>query len=269
MATDLSELKDKTALITGASSGIGRDMARLLAAAGCHLVLVARSRDRLTALAEELRRAHGVTIDLIAMDLSHPNAARSLHEEVAGWARPIDYLISNAGAGVYGWFLDAPWQAHRAMLDLNVMAPCELIWLFGNDMRKRGAGRILVVASLAGHQASPTYASYSGSKAFQVLLGESLDVEWRGSGVTITVLSPGMTRTGFHEAAGHAPGLIMRAMMADSTRVAQAGIRGMLRGKALVVPGVLNTLLEWSKRFGPRFWLKWIAYVILKSRALK
>lgn len=268
MAIDLSEFRGKTALVTGASSGIGESLARQLAAIGANLILVARRQDRLDALTAELRRQHAIVADRIALDLSRPGSAQALHDQVASWGKPVDLLISNAGSGVYGWYLDQALDRHQAMVQLNAVTPSELVWLFGNAMRQQGYGRILLVASLAGHQASPAYASYGATKAFLLMLGEAVDLELRGSGVSVTVLSPGMTRTEFHAVADHKPGFLMSLMFTDADKVARAGLAGLLRRKPVVVPGLGNKALEQIKRLGPRSWQKWIAWAILRSQDL-
>src|SRR5512134_3252055 len=189
----MSELRGRWALVTGASSGIGADFARELAARGMHLVLVARREERLRALAEELERAHGVRTRVIAADLAKPDAPRALHERLRGEGVAVDVLVNNAGFGVYGAFLDVPWEREREMIELDVVALLHLTKLFARDMRERGFGRVLEVASIGAFQPSPTYAAYSAAKAFVQSFGEALACELRGSGVTVTTISPGVT----------------------------------------------------------------------------
>lgn len=243
----------KWALVTGASSGLGVDFAERLAAEGCNLVLVARREDRLNEVAAGLKARHDTTVEVVAMDLGTPNAAADLHEEVTE-ARgiQIDVLVNNAGFGLYGSAVDLPWEKERAMLELDILTLVDLSKRFARDMRSRGFGRILQVASIGAYQPTPTYASYSAAKAFVLSYGEALDYELRGTGVTCTVVSPGVTATEFLAVSGQKPTLYQRLFMMQSEDVARIGIKAMLRGRRSIIPGVLNTLVAWSMRFVPR-----------------
>jgi hypothetical protein len=250
----MSTLRDRWALVTGASSGIGADFARELAARGAHVVLVARREDRLRALAEELERAHGVRTRVLASDLAKPDAPRALHDRLRGEGIAVDVLVNNAGFGVYGPFLDVPWERERQMLELDVLALVHLTKLFAADMRARGFGRVLQVASIGAFQPSPTYAAYSAAKAFVQSFGEALACELRGTGVTVTVVSPGVTDTEFFAVAGQQRSLFQRLTVMPSAKVARIGIRALERGRPLVVPGFANALTAWSMRLLPRRW---------------
>lgn len=261
-----AELSGKTALVTGASSGLGVDFARQLAAAGCNLIITARREDRLNALKAELADiAPDVTVDVITMDLAAANAARQLFDEIEAWGRHIDVLINNAGYGMFGWFKDLSWDKQAAMMQLNTVVPAELAHLAIPGMVSRGFGRILFVSSLAGYVATPTYAFYAGTKANILLLGEALSVELRGSGVSSTVLSPGMTRTEFHEVSGQELTFGQRMMIMESPDVARTGLEAMVKGRASIVPGWGNWFLTVLMRFVPRSWLKWISYLIMRN----
>lgn len=250
----MSELRDRWALVTGASSGLGADFARELAARGMHLVLVARREERLRALAEELTRSHGVRTRPIAVDLAKPDAPRALHERLRGEDIAVDVLVNNAGFGVYGAFLDVPWEREREMIELDVVALLHLTRLFAHDMRERGFGRVLEVASIGAFQPSPTYAAYSAAKAFVQSFGEALACELRGSGVTVTVVSPGVADTEFFAVAGQKRSWFQRATVMPSAKVARIGVRAMERGRPLVVPGFANAVTAWSMRLLPRRW---------------
>lgn len=250
----MSDFKGRWALVTGASSGIGADFARELAKRGAHLVLVARREDRLRALAEELARAHGVRTRVIAMDLAKPDAPRALHEQLRAEGIAVDVLVNNAGFGIYGPFLDTPWERDREMLELDVIALAHLTKLFARDMRERGFGRVLQVASIGAFQPSPTYAAYSAAKAFVQSFGEALACELRGSGVTVTTVSPGVTDTEFFAVSGQRRSLFQRLTIMPSTKVARSGIRALERGRPLVVPGFFNALTAFSMRLLPRRW---------------
>jgi short-subunit dehydrogenase len=248
----MSELRGRRALVTGASSGLGADFARVLAEQGCHVVLVARRADRLEALAKELRERRGVEAHAIAMGLSEPDAPRVLHDRVSKLGLEIDVLVNNAGFGTWGEFLGVPWERELEMLQLDVVALVHLTKLFGAEMVRRGRGWILQVASIGAYQPTPTYATYSAAKAFVLSFGEALAFELRRSGVRVTVVSPGVTRTEFLEVAGQRPTLYQRLAMMESADVARAGIRALLRGKPSAVPGLVNQLSAFGMRFTPR-----------------
>jgi len=245
------DLQGRTALVTGASSGLGADFADQLAACGARLILVARRQERLGALAEDLRHRYGTEVMLIAADLSDPETPKMLFDTVAGhW--PVDILINNAGSGLYGNDLALDWEDTQRMLQVDIMALGELTKRFAPGMHERGWGRVLQVASLAGHLPSPRYAAYAAAKAFVRHYGEALNAEWRGSGVSCTVLSPGVTETAFFDVAGQRQNLFHRLTVMPSARVARIGLHALFRGKRGVVPGILNKLLSFSLRFTPR-----------------
>lgn len=250
----MTSLGDRWALVTGASSGIGADFARELAQRGMHLVLVARREERLRALAEELEREHGVRTRVIVADLGKPDAPRALHEQLQGEGIAVDVLVNNAGFGVFGEFLDVPWERERQMLELDVLALVHLTKLFAADMRARGFGRVLQVSSIGAFQPSPTYATYSAAKAFVLSFGEALACELRGSGVTVTVVAPGVAETEFFAVAGQKRSLFQRLTIMSSARVAGIGVRALERGRTLVVPGLVNAATAWSMRLLPRRW---------------
>jgi short-subunit dehydrogenase len=248
----MSEIRDRWALVTGASSGLGVDFARELAARGCRLVRVARREDRLKHLAEERAARRGVEARVVALDLGTPDGPRELHERMRADGIAVDLLVNNAGFGLHGPFLEIPWPRERQMLELDVLALVQLTKLFGADMKARGFGRILQVASIGAFQPSPTYATYSAAKAFVASFSEALAWELRGSGVSVTVVSPGVTATEFLQVAGQRKTLYQRMTMMQSPAVARIGIRAMLRGRTHVVPGLGNAFSAWSMRFVPR-----------------
>ena len=239
----------KTALITGASSGIGAELARIHAAAGGDLVLVARRQDRLEALKSEISNS---TVHVIVKDLSDPSAPQQLYDEIKARNIRVDYLINNAGFGYRGLFHQQDWSRNAEMIQVNVVALAALTRLFVPDMVARRSGRILNVASLAGFVAGPLHAVYFATKAFVLSFSESIANELHGTGVTVTALCPGPTRTEF---VGYAdmddtPGF-RRA--APARKVAQIGYDAMLKGKPLVVPGLLNKLTaHLALRLAPR-----------------
>lgn len=256
-------LRGRWALVTGASSGLGVDFARELAARGCNLVLVARREEQLRRLADEIMARDGVAVEVIAMDLGAVDAPQRLYDQLAAANRAIDVLVNNAGLGLYGEFLALDWQRERAMLELDIITLTHLTKLFGRDMVTRKSGFVLQIASIGAYQPSPLYASYSAAKSYVLHFGEALNYELRNTGVRCTVLSPGVTRTEFLDVAGQAPTLYQRMVMMQSADVARIGIDAMLRGKSSVVPGFFNTLTAWSNRLIPRSLAAALAYRLM------
>jgi short-subunit dehydrogenase len=236
------------ALITGASGGIGEELARLFAADRWNLVLVARSKSRLESLASEMASKHGIQARALAIDLAAPGAAEGLHAELASENVQVDALVNNAGFTVHGRFAETEWSNEAAMLQVNVIALTALTKLFVRDMLARRSGRILNVASTAAFAPGPMMAVYYASKAYVLSFSRALADELRGSGVTVTVLCPGPTRTGFAQRGGVEETPLFRGPVMDARTVAKAGYRGMLRGRPLVVPGVRNRLQTMAMR---------------------
>jgi uncharacterized protein len=225
-------------LVTGASSGIGAELARQLAALGHDLVLVARRAERLEALAAEVTEAHGIDALAVPADLSDPQERRRLIEAVRGSEKFIAGLCNNAGFGSYGRLVELDLAREAAMVQLNVAAPHELTLAFMPAMIERRAGAILNVASLAAFQPVPGMATYAATKAFVQSFSEALHAELAGSGVSCTVLCPGPVPTEFGEVAGVDEGLMnIRGISVSPEDVARAAIDGLDRGKRVVVPG--------------------------------
>jgi hypothetical protein len=239
-------------LITGASTGIGSDLARLFAADGYRVVLVARSKEALEALASELISKHGIDAPVLATDLSVPNAARTLADELTARGIAVDELVNNAGVGVHGPFASADEDATMAMLQVNMIALAQLTRLLLPPMLARGRGRILNVASTAAFQPGPLMAGYYASKAFVLSFSEALDAEVHSGGVSVTALCPGPTQTSFFERARITPSALFRANMMDSATVARIGYRAMRAGKRVAIAGFRNRLLALSARLAPR-----------------
>jgi len=250
----VSRVARATALVTGASGGIGLELAREAAADGYDLVLVARSREPLEALAEELRGKHGAAARVIAKDLADPAAPAEIVAELERAGARVDVLVNNAGFGTWGRFAELDPEVELAMLRVNVVALVQLTRLFLPAMVSRGAGRVLNVASTAGFAPGPLMAVYYASKAFVLSFSEALGAELAGSGVTVTALCPGPTRTGFQAAAKMEGARLVSGLapMHDAAWVARAGWRGAMRGTRVVVPGLLNKLSVHAPRFGPR-----------------
>ncbi len=240
-------LAGHTALVTGASSGIGAAIARTLARRGAAVVLVARRADALERLADELRQANQAAVTVRPADLADEAARASLGAELSG----VDILVNNAGLGVYGPFADASWDQTRLMLEVNVVALTHLTHLALPAMRRAGWGRILHVASTAAFQPVPLYAAYGATKAHILSFGVALNHELRGSGVTCTTLCPGVTDTEFFGVAGQTMNSFQRASIMDSDTVAKVGVDAMLRRRPFIVAGRVNALSALGGRITP------------------
>src|SRR5947209_3236252 len=247
----MSEL-NMTALVTGASGGIGEELARLFAADGHSLVLVARSRDKLSALAEELSDKHNVNARVLPADLARAEAPHEIFEELQSDAVTVDALVNNAGIGSYGLFAETDAKTELDLLQINVVALTHLTKLFLPQMIARRRGYVLNVASTAAFQPGPLMAVYYASKAYVLSFSEALANETSGTGVRVSVLCPGPTETGFVAAAGMGESKLFDANVMSARAVAVEGYRGMLSGKTIVIPGLRNRLLASGYRFAPR-----------------
>ncbi|HEY7060542.1 MAG TPA: SDR family oxidoreductase [Chloroflexota bacterium] len=242
-----------TALITGASAGIGAELARVFAQEGYDLVLVARSKDRLVALAGELEAAHAIAARVIEADLARPEAPAEIHQQVGLQGVAVDVLVNNAGFGTYGPFATTDLTTELEMLQVNVVAVTHLTKLFLGDMLTRGHGKVLNVASTAAFQPGPLMAVYYATKAYVLSLSEALANELHGTGVTVTALCPGPTATEFQRRA-HIENtrLVHSPLMMDAATVARVGYQALLAGKAVAIPGLMNRLAALSVRVFPR-----------------
>jgi hypothetical protein len=233
-------------LITGASAGLGAEFARQCARRGDELVLVARRRDRLEALAAEVGRAHAIVADLAA-----PGAPKKVIDAIADQGLTVSTLINNAGFGLTGKFADLPLDRQREMIDLNVGALIELTHLVLPKMRERHEGAILNVASTAAFQPGPGFGVYFATKAFVLSFTEALHQELKRTGVKVTALCPGPTRTEFGEVAG-VTSKAFDKFAADAPAVVAAGLKGLQRNRAIIVPGLTNKISAQSSRIIPR-----------------
>jgi short-subunit dehydrogenase len=242
----------KTALVTGASGGIGYELALLFARDGYDCILVARSQDKLKELAERLESEHRVKTLVLAKDLAKPSAVDEIYEEVTAASMHVDVLVNNAGFPVFGLFVDTDLRAELEMLQVNVVALTALTKLFLKGMVERRAGRILNLASTAAFLPGPLMSVYYASKAYVLSFSEALSNELRGTGVTVTALSPGPTRTGFQKRGVMEDSRLVQGQIADAASVALAGYRGLMAGKTIVIPGFTNKLVPWVVRLSPR-----------------
>ncbi len=240
------------ALVTGASGGIGAELARVLATHGHDLVLVARSEGKLASLAAELSGRHGVAAEVVSADLADAAGPRRLADTLRERSLDVHVLVNDAGVGHHGAFAEDDPHMQAALLQLNVVSLTQLTRLLLPDMVARRAGWILNVASTAAFVPGPFMAVYYASKAYVLSLSVALANELSGTGVTVTALCPGPTRTNFGATAGVAGTRLFRSGVMDADAVARAGYAGMQAGKAIVVPGVRNRLIAGSSGLAPR-----------------
>lgn len=255
MATKVREGEGRTVLITGASAGIGAALAHVFAANGFALVLTARRRNRLEALAEACAGKYGVAVNVFPADLANPDAPASLLTAIAAAGIPIDVLVNNAGYGVAGLYRDVPLATHRDFLQVLVTAPCELTHRLLPGMIARSYGRILNVASVAGFMpGSATHTLYSGAKSMMIKWSQALHSEQKGTGVHVTALCPGFTLTEFHDVNGtrSVANRLPKFMWLSAERVAKAGYRAVMNNKPLCVPGAHYKAITVLVRLLPR-----------------
>jgi len=250
------------ALVTGASSGIGEALAGLFAAAGHDLVLVARSADKLKALAAVLSARHGTRVRVEPADLSKPGAAEALAARLKRARVPVDVLVNNAGVLAQGRFAAMDAASHQQIIDLNISGLTAMLSAFVPTMVARGAGRVLNVASIASFQPVPSLATYAASKAYVLSLTESLSEELRGSGVSITALCPGITATGMLDQVVGANPQVSRIpgfLIGDVTDVARQGFDACMKGDVICVPGAVNQAAMLASRSTPKWLLRRIS----------
>jgi len=242
----------EVALITGASMGIGEELARIFAADGHDLVLVARSENKLLALGKELEGAHGITAHVVPADLTDPAAPASIFASLERKGIELDYLVNNAGFGAAGAFAELSLQSQLDMLQVNIDALVALTHLALRGMLARKKGRILNIASTAGFQPGPDMAVYYATKAFVIMFSEGIAEEVKAGGVTVTAHCPGATATGFADTAGNAKSILFKLGAAPADKVARHAYRSMMKGKVLAIDGLLNWLTAFSVRLSPR-----------------
>lgn len=257
----------KTALITGASGGLGKEFARIHASKGDNLVLVARSKDKLEAVKFELEKQYSVSVYVIVKDLSDQYAPKAVYDELKNQKIRVDYLINNAGFGDFGLFAETNWEKQLEMINLNITCLTYLTRLFLPDMIKNKDGRILNIASTAAFQPGPTMSVYFATKAFVLSFSEAIANELKGTGVTVTALCPGATETGFKAAASLDDSNLFKGnQIASSKEVAQYGYKKMMEGKTVAIHGIVNNMMAQSVRFAPRSIVTTIARLKLKAK---
>jgi short-subunit dehydrogenase len=261
----LKRFQGQRALVTGASSGIGMWFARVLAEAGVHLVLVARRKEALETLAQDLHEQHGVNVVALAHDLSKPDAARTLVEDLDAHALEVDILINNAGVGLSGAFLENKPERESSMLRLNVNSVVELTRRLAPMMVARQRGAILFVASVVSFLPVPYFATYSATKVYIRHFAAALAEEMKDSGVTVTCLSPGATRTEFFDVAGQKTSKGMEKILMSPEAVARTGLVALDRGCRSVVAGFMNKLSVMLLKWFPTRLQVWLATKMMRN----
>ena len=245
--------QNKTALITGASGGIGYELAKLLAKDNYNLVLVARSEEKLQQLKMDLETGYKISAKVITKDLSKMGAVDEICNELEKEKIAIDILINNAGFGDFGKFTETNWQKEAEMIQLNILTLTHLTKLFLKGMIERKSGKILNLASIASFQPCPLMAVYGATKAYVLSFSEAIANELKGTGVTVTALCPGPTKTNFFKAAGNEDSKLVKGKkIPTSKEVAKCGYEAMKKGETVVIHGLKNRILASSIRFAPR-----------------
>jgi len=247
----MSENGRRRALVTGASAGIGEEFARRLARDGFDLTLVARRRDRLEALAQELQQSDGGQAEVLGADLASSDECARVEEYLR--RHEVELLVNNAGFGTFGDFHDLPLEREVEEIKLNVLALVRLAHAALQGMVARGRGGIINVASMAAFQPIPHNATYAATKAYVLHFSEALHEEVRPHGVTVTALCPGPVHTEFQEVAGLAPDRVPGAVWTDTTLVVDAALSALRGRRAICIPGAINAMMAASVRLAPRF----------------
>jgi len=242
-----------TALITGASSGIGLELAKVHASKGDDLVLVARNKTKLDELKSELESKYKITVYTIGKDLSSAIAAKEVYDETTKQKIEIDYLINNAGFGDFGMFVESDWTKELKMINLNITTLTQFTKLYSKEMVSRKSGKIMNVASTAAFQSGPMMAVYFATKAYVLSFSEAINNELSDKGVTVTTLCPGATESGFQEAAEmEESALVKGKKLPTSKEVAAYGYKSMMSGKTIAIHGLMNWIMANAVRFTPR-----------------
>lgn len=254
-----------TALVTGASSGIGLELARVMAREGNDLVLVARSAGILNELSISLANQYGAKVTVIAKDLSKPGVPQEIFAQLQKENIHIDMLVNNAGFGDFGAFAETSWAKEKQMIDVNITALTELTKIFLPAMVKNGSGKVMNVASTAAFQPGPFMAIYFATKAYVLSFSEAIANELKGTGVTVTALCPGATQSGFMKAAAMEESKLFKGKkIPTSLEVAEYGYKAMMKGKTVAIHGTMNYILSNAARFAPRNMVTSIARMMVE-----
>jgi short-subunit dehydrogenase len=246
--------KDSYALVTGASSGIGYELAKLFARDGKNIVVVARSKDKLEELKGNLEKEHGTKVRVLPKDLSNPKAPQEIFSELEKEGINVDVLVNNAGFAVYGMFSDSDWQKEAEMIQVNITALTALTKLFLKKMLEDKSGKIMNISSVGGFIPAPWYSMYHATKAYVLSFSEALANEVKGTGVSVTCFCPGVTKTLFYERANaeKSKALKSRVLSMDAATVARLGYKALAKGKVTAIAGLPMSLAVFFSRFAPR-----------------
>ncbi|HNW90644.1 MAG TPA: SDR family oxidoreductase [Bacteroidales bacterium] len=242
----------RTALITGASGGIGLELARIHASKGGNLILVARTKTKLDEIKSELESKNQVKVYTIGKDLSAADSAIEVYNEIKEQNITVDYLINNAGYGDYGLFEETNWEKEALMIQLNIVTLTQLTKLFLPGMISRGGGKIMNLGSTASFQPVALMTVYAATKAYVLSFSQAIHSELSGKGITVTALCPGLTESGFVDAAAMGDSKMTTRKLPTAREVAEYGYKAMIKGKAIAVHGYKNRLLIFMQRFVPR-----------------
>jgi uncharacterized protein len=258
-------LAGQRALVTGASSGIGAEIAKELAKEGANLVLVARRVERLEALAKEIKETYGVEAKPMAFDLGKADAAQALFDQTEGEGLEIDVLVNNAGFGAYEDFVNVDWDRYAGMIQLNIVALTQASRAWLPKMIARRHGYLMNIASVGAYTPCPTFAVYAATKAYVRNLTEAISFELKGTGVNAICVNPGGTRTEFLDAADQVLKKTGEMAMMTAEECARIAVKKMLAGRRNVITGFMNALSMFIMRFLPRPWMTWFAYQGMKA----
>lgn len=248
----MTSYKDNYALITGASSGIGYELIKLIAKDGVNLVIVSRNEDKLTKVKTEIESKYRVKVKVLSKDLSDPNTPLEIFSELEREDVSVEILINNAGFGLYGKFSETDLETELEMIQVHITSLTYLTKLFLKNMLEKGYGRILNVASTAAFQPGPLHSIYFATKSYILHFSEALANELQGTGVSVTCLCPGPTETPFFKNSGVKRNRLIRLNMMDVSKVVKAGYKALKKGKVIAVPGLKNKLLAFLIRITPR-----------------
>jgi short-subunit dehydrogenase len=254
---------NRTVLITGASSGIGLELAKLFARDGYNLVLVARRKQQLEKLARDISLKNKVRVTTIIKDLSAPASPPEIFAELKTKTIHADILVNNAGTQVYGKFQSTDFEKQLQLIQINLTSLTHLTNLAITEMLKHGYGKILNVGSTGSFAPGPLNAVYCSTKAYVLSFSEAISSDLKGSGITVTALCPGATRTEFAEKANLTDARIFKTFVMEPEKVAKIGYKALMRGKRVAVAGLYNRLMIFSLRFAPRWMALWLSKILM------
>lgn len=255
----------KTALITGASKGIGLELSKIFAENGCNLILIARNEVELARIKTKFEEIYAIRVTVIVKDLSVVNAAKEVFDSVKESGLSVDYLINNAGIGIYGEFISSNWARNKAMLDINITALTEFCYLFLNEWKTRRNGKIMNIASTAAFQPGPMMAVYFATKSYVFHFSEAIGREMKKTGISVTAFCPSPTKTYFMEDSNmKQSGMVKGKKLPEPREVALSAYNAMMNGKPVVIQGLKNKLIAFGVCLSPRKWVVNLSEKLMK-----